>query len=234
MMIKSYPNGITLRLDNDTSFSTLLEEAAKQFRTNRKFFGKSTLALRLEGRPLTPEQEDAIAAVICRETDLKISCILSTEGEQDKLFVRALRQEGELAGDPRPDLRLFSVRQGSLAPGESLHEERSLLLAGNVPETAEVICDGSVILLGTLEGRLICGGPFAYVRRLSSKKITVAGMALREKSAGLLGLLRSEEDCLLVAEGDSLDKVSAAEFEAWFSEQERDLFGTRPAEEELF
>ncbi len=233
MKIKSYPNGITLRLDADVPFPDLLEEAAVQFRSTRKFFGKSQLALRLEGRPLTSAEEDALLEVILRETDLQISCILSPEGEEDRLFVRALRQEGVIEGDPRPDLRLLHVRQGSLRPEESVHEERSLLMIGDIPEGAELYCKGSVILLGTLEGRLICQGRFAYVRRLASKKITVAGMAPREKSGGLRSLLRPEEDCLLVADGETLHRVEAGDLSGWLLENTTSLFGARPAEEEL-
>ena len=232
-MIKSYPHGITLRLDPELPFPDLLEETAEQFRQNRKFFGNARLALRTEGRSLTPEEEDELVSVILRESDLQISCVLLTEGEQDTLFIRALRQEGLLPGDPRPDLRLFNVRQGSLEPGKSLHVERSLLMFGDIPESSELSCDGSVILLGTLTGRLICGGPFAYVRQLNSRKITVAGMAPREKKSGLRSLFRSRRDCLLVADGQELQRLSTEDFSAWLAGESGNLFGCRPTEEEL-
>ena len=52
VLIKSFPNGIALHLDQDAPFEKLLEEIAYKFSEARAFFGNATMALSLEDRQL--------------------------------------------------------------------------------------------------------------------------------------------------------------------------------------
>lgn len=233
MDIKSYPGGITLILDSEPPFDKVLADAAARFRDAKRFFGNAPLALRIEGRSLTREEEDAVIAVIRRETDVQIRCILRTEGEDEKLFVRALRQEGDLPGDPRPDLRMMHVRQGSLEEGETLEETRPLLLVGDVPASAQIRCGSFAVILGRLSGRLQCGGSFAYIRELDSNKVTIGETAWRDDSSGLQKLFRRRGDCLLVLEDGAVRRLDVEETDAWLTQAAVQLFGIRSEEEEL-
>ena len=49
VLIKSFPNGITLRLDGELPFEELLTEISYKFSEARAFFGKVSMALSIEG-----------------------------------------------------------------------------------------------------------------------------------------------------------------------------------------
>ena len=54
VLIKSFPNGITLRLDGELPFEELLTEISYKFSEARAFFGKVSMALSIEGREVSP------------------------------------------------------------------------------------------------------------------------------------------------------------------------------------
>ena len=57
VVMKSYPNGISIHMDEDASFSDILSEIADKFTIARAFFKDIMVALSLEGRPLSTEEE---------------------------------------------------------------------------------------------------------------------------------------------------------------------------------
>ena len=49
VLIKSYPNGILLRLDAEVPFEQILAEIGYKFAEAKSFFGKAATALSIEG-----------------------------------------------------------------------------------------------------------------------------------------------------------------------------------------
>ena len=53
VIIKSFPNGLTIFLDSELPFSQLLEEIAMKFSESANFFKDASMVLSFEGRELT-------------------------------------------------------------------------------------------------------------------------------------------------------------------------------------
>ena len=64
VLIKSFPNGITLLMREDASLEEILQELAVKFTEARNFFGTSTMALSMEGREVTELEEIRILDTI--------------------------------------------------------------------------------------------------------------------------------------------------------------------------
>ena len=75
-VIKSFQNGINLRIKPDVPFEQLVQEIADKFQSSRNFFGSSSVALSIEGRSLSAEEEATILSTIQNNSDLNVMCII--------------------------------------------------------------------------------------------------------------------------------------------------------------
>ena len=64
VIIKSFPNGLSLYLDETLPFEMLLEEIAVKFKESAQFFKDAHMGISFEGRKLTEEEERIILDVI--------------------------------------------------------------------------------------------------------------------------------------------------------------------------
>ena len=140
VLIKSFPNGITLHLDPETPFEDILKEIAFKFSEARNFFGKASIALSIEDRAVTEPEE--------------IICIVGKDEAANKNFIKALAHvEKKLSGDE--DGQFF---KGSLMNREVLETENSIIVLGDVYPGSAVISSRNVIILGGLYGEAYAGG----------------------------------------------------------------------------
>ena len=76
VIIKSFQNGISVYLNEDIPFPELLEEVIFKFRESRNFFKNAKMAISLEGRSLSDEEDRIILNAICDNSDLHIVCLV--------------------------------------------------------------------------------------------------------------------------------------------------------------
>ncbi len=154
VLIKSFPNGITLHLDPETPFEDILKEIAFKFSEARNFFGKASMALSIEDRAVTEPEEIRILDAIRKNSDLNIICIVGKDEAANKNFIKALAHvEKKLSGDE--DGQFF---KGSLMNREVLETENSIIVLGDVYPGSAVISSRNVIILGGLYGEAYAGG----------------------------------------------------------------------------
>lgn len=154
VLIKSFPNGILLRLDGELSFEELLAEIGYKFSEARAFFGKVSMALSIEGREVSGPEEIRILDAIQRNSDVKIICIVGRDEAANKNFIRALaHMEKKLSGGD--DGQFF---KGSLKNKEVLETENSIIVLGDVYPGSAVFSARNVIILGGLYGEVYAGG----------------------------------------------------------------------------
>ena len=72
VILKSFPNGISVILDGTISFQELLADIGVKFREADGFFKDASVAISIEGRELTEEQEREILDAITQNSRLKI------------------------------------------------------------------------------------------------------------------------------------------------------------------
>lgn len=155
VMIKGNKSGMTIYLDPDAPFAQILDDLEKKFRESAKFWGSVQMALALEGRSLTPEEEFQVANAIMDSSQVEILCLIDQDGEQIRRCERALNEKlMELSG------LTGQFHRGDLHRGDNLDSEVSLIIVGDVNHGARVSAKGNIIVLGELKGSVYagCGG----------------------------------------------------------------------------
>lgn len=154
VIIKSFPNGIALYLNGEMPFEDLLAEIGYKFSDARNFFGTVTMALSIEGRPVTDMEEIRILETIRDNSDINIACIVEKDETVNKNYVKALeRTERELA--QKPEGQFF---RGDLKDREVLETENSIIMLGDVYPGSAIISAKNIIILGGLYGKAHAGG----------------------------------------------------------------------------
>lgn len=152
VVIKSNKYGITLFLDRNIPFRELLEAIAGKFRSSSDFFQNARMALAIEGRRLSQEQQLEVIRVIEENTTLEILCVL----EQDALkesFMKQVVEDRQLERDSGNG-RFY---KGTLRSGQVLESETSIIILGDVNPGATIVSKGNVVVLGNLKGTVHAG-----------------------------------------------------------------------------
>lgn len=175
VIIKSFPNGLSIFLDSEIPFSELLNEIAVKFSESANFFKDAHMVLSFEGRVLSDQEERQIVDTISANSRLNIVCIMGKDEETDRDFIKALqklsfRQEVmENAGQ---------FYKGTLKDGQILETENSIIVLGDVYPGACIISSKDIVVLGGLYGQAYAGGNgeeghFVVALEMSPEKLKI-------------------------------------------------------------
>lgn len=154
VLIKSFPNGITLHLDAEVPFEDLLAEIAYKFSEARNFFGKATVALSIEGREMNSTDEIRILDAIHSNSNLKVICIVGKDDATNKNYIKALAHlDKKMSGGNEGNFF-----KGDLKNREILETDRSIIVLGDVYPGCAVVSAKNIIILGGLYGDAYAGG----------------------------------------------------------------------------
>ncbi len=154
VIIKSFPNGIALYLNEEMPFEDLLAQIGYKFSDARNFFGNVTMALSIEGRSVTDMEEIRILETIRDNSDINIACIVEKDDTVNKNYVKALERT-EKAMAQKPEGQFF---RGDLKDREVLETENSIIMLGDVYPGSSIISAKNIIILGGLYGKAHAGG----------------------------------------------------------------------------
>ena len=154
VLIKSFPNGITLLMREDASMEEILQELTVKFTEARNFFGSSTMALSMEGRKVTEAEEILILDTIRVNSNVRIACIVGHDDDTNKNFIKALQHmDKKLSGTEGGQFY-----KGTLKNREVIETENSIVVLGDVYPGRAVFSAGNIIILGRLYGEAYAGG----------------------------------------------------------------------------
>lgn len=154
VLIKSFPNGITLLMRGDVSMEEILQELTVKFTEARNFFGNSTMALSMEGRKVTEAEEILILDTIRVNSNVRIACIVGHDDDTNKNFIKALQHmDKKLSGTEGGQFY-----KGTLKNREVIETENSIVVLGDVYPGSAVFSAGNIIILGGLYGEAYAGG----------------------------------------------------------------------------
>ena len=153
VIIKSFPNGLSVFLNASMDFEELLKEIALKFRESRHFFSGARMALSLEGRALSEEEERQVLDTIVSNSELNIVCLVGKDEEMNLSFLKAIEQAESLQSEN--DGQFY---RGTLRNGQLLETEKSIVIIGDVNPGASVISQKDIIILGGLYGEAYAGG----------------------------------------------------------------------------
>lgn len=173
VMIKSFQNGLTVYLDDGMEFPELLNEIALKFKESEHFFSGAKMALSLEGRPLSLEQEQEIIDTIAQNSHLNIACLVGKDEETNQSFFKALSQAASLENENNGQFY-----RGTLRNGQILETERSIVVLGDIHPGSSIISNRDIIILGGLYGEAYAGGNgetghFVVALEMSPEKLKI-------------------------------------------------------------
>ena len=168
VIFKGRKNGLIIALRQDVGFLELRRSLFKKLLEGKEFFQGTELNILFSGRRLSDGEEDDLVEIITRETAMKINVIhaaedytetyLSTEEETGEFFAEEVNKTVE--ENYIPDLSAFKTEtdaatryhRGSLRSGQSIRFAGGVVVVGDVNPGAEIIAEGSIIVLGALKG----------------------------------------------------------------------------------
>lgn len=186
VLIKSFPNGISLHLDENTPFEEVLREIEEKFADSAKFFRGNRLALSIEGRSLNDLQEEQIVKAITSKGELDIVCLIGKDKSKDDLYIRAIHQTVQKKQEECP-IQFF---KGTLSAGQAVESTRSVIILGNVEKGCKVTSDHDIIVIGALEGEAHAGANgetdrFIAALSMNPEKLKIADIKYKDSSKGI-------------------------------------------------
>lgn len=152
VMIKSSKTGMSVYLNPECTFEELLTELAAKFKESSRFWGNVQMALMLEGRELTAEEEFRVVNTITDNSGVEVLCLLDNDAQRIERCEKALNQKlMELSS------QTGQFYKGDLRRGESLESEASIVIIGDVNHGARVAAKGNIVILGELKGTVHAG-----------------------------------------------------------------------------
>ena len=126
VVIKSFPNGIMLHMDQDADFNNILEELSFKFTEARNFFGNASMALAIEGRTLSPAEEILVLETIRNSSSVNVVCIVGKDETTNKKIYQSPTASGKEAFGRRrwAVLQRDAEKSGDFGDGEQYCDSR--------------------------------------------------------------------------------------------------------------
>lgn len=189
IIIKKFPNGITLHLNSEIAFELLLEELAVKFNQSRNFFRDAKVALALEGRVLSDAEEREIIKTIHNNSNLSIICIVGKNEETDRNFVKAIQKVNTQHTD-----NYGHFYRGTLKNNQRIDmEDSSIIILGDVYPGCVVTASKDIIILGGLYGEAHAGvgtedSHYIVALEMSPERIKIGDFRYKPKDKSRWGI----------------------------------------------
>ena len=188
VVIKSYPNGLSVYLDNSISYEDLLYEIAAKFQETNHFFKDASVVISFEGRELTEEQEREIIQTIMDNSSLNILCLMGKNDDRDLTFYniqnKLLYQKSESCGE---------FYYGTLKDGQSFESDKSVIVMGDVYPGCSVYSTKDIIVMGGLYGEAYAGANgennhFVCALEMSPERLRIGDFKYRPEKPSRWGI----------------------------------------------
>ena len=175
VIIKSFPNGLSIYLDEEMPFDQLLKEIGLKFKESAHFFKNASMVLAFEGRKLSDQEERMIINTITANSELNVMCIMGKKEETNNNYIKALQK---LSYHQQVMENAGQFYKGTLKDGQMLETENSIIVLGDVYPGACVISSKDIIILGGLYGQAYAGGNgedghFVVALEMSPEKLKI-------------------------------------------------------------
>lgn len=184
VLIKSFPNGISIFLDGEAPFEEMVSEISYKFSAAKAFFGDARMALSIEGRELTLEEERTILDIIHEETDLSIVCLVGKQEEQNQQFIKALEDITTHMPADGSDGQFY---KGTLKNNQILETEHSIVVLGDVYPGSTIVSAKDIVILGGLYGEAYAGGDgqdghYVFALEMAPERLKIGDFKYRPKA----------------------------------------------------
>ena len=179
VVIKSCAYGLNIILDPAISFEQLLKDTADKFREAARFFGNAQMAVSFRGRALSSDEELRLIETIVANSRIEIVCLVDEDPETNDKY-----KEAVITALEKNNRDTAAVFHGSLLMGDKLQTEKSIIILGDVKSGANVIANGSIIVMGSCLGQVSAGAngdekAFAAALVFKPSMVSIAGLSAR-------------------------------------------------------
>lgn len=188
IIIKKFPNGITLHLNPEISFEKLMEELALKFNNSRHFFRDAKVALAIEGIVLDETQERQVITTIQNNSDVEIICIVGKNDDTNRNFVKAIQKV-----DMQHTENFGHFYRGTLKNNQKIEIDSSIVILGDVYPDCTVIAAKDIIILGGLYGEAHAGvgstaNHYIVALEMSPEKLKIGDFRYKPKNKPRWGI----------------------------------------------
>ena len=190
VIIKSNKYGINLILDPDIPFEELLGHITDKFLESERFFRNAHMAISIDGRKLSGEEEYQILDTISHKTSIHVVCII----DNDEIREQYTKQKVDdcLAEQSGNTGKFY---KGTLRSGQVLEAETSIIIIGDVNPGAKIISTGNIVILGALKGTAYAGASgnescFVAALDMNPVQIKIGNIIGRSEDKGILASIR--------------------------------------------
>lgn len=213
VVLKSFPDGIRVRLAKDPDFEQILKETRESFTDAAAFFGKASVALQFQGRELTEEECEKLLDAITSVCDLQIICLVCTDEDANDYYKKLIADTRKApVREPENNCQFY---RGTLRDGEVFESSSSVVILGDVQKGAAVIAKGNIIVLGSLLGTAYSGADagrerFIAALHLDAENLRIADIKYKKglkeklsvKNKRLPKMVTVEKDRLVIRDLD--------------------------------
>ncbi len=180
IMIKTFPNGISVILDDEVPFRAIYEEVSRKFQESAKFFGAAKMVISFEGRKLSTQEEKTLVDAICEHSDLTVLCVVGKDEEKNQEYLKTASKFAQI--EDHTDGQFY---KGTIRAGEVLETDSSVIILGDINPGAEVVSSGNIVILGTLYGHAKAGAAgntscFIVALDMKPTKIEIGDILLKD------------------------------------------------------
>ena len=178
IVIKKYPNGLSVILNPIIPFDELYTALGKKFRESAGFFGKAQMVISFEGRSLLPEEERLLVDAISDNSDLTVLSIIGND-DKNNLY---LKTGSSFLGN-----QLSKFYKGIVRAGDVVEADTDIIVLGDVNAGGEVISSGNIIIPGTLYGTARAGAKGSEDSFIIALDLRPTKLCIGEKTANVFG-----------------------------------------------
>ena len=177
--------GITVILDPVMPFADLETEIVKKFKELAGFFKKCSMAVSIEGRKLSGEEERRVLELITDHTEIEVLFLMENDPDKEALYVdRVDGASQQRIEEEKAAISKNFILQGTLRSGQTVESENSVVLLGDVNPGGKIMSGGSVIILGALKGEAYAGingdeNAFIIALDMQPTQLRIAGIIVK-------------------------------------------------------
>lgn len=152
VVLKSFTSGISVIMDGEIEFEELLKDVGAKFKEAEGFFKDAAVAISLEGRNLSTDEEMQVLNAIQSNSRIHVLCLMGKDEDKNIRFTGI--QENITF---QKDENCGKFYRGSLKNGESIETDTSIVILGDVNEGCSVYSSKDIVILGALKGEAFAG-----------------------------------------------------------------------------
>lgn len=173
--IKSFSNGLKLYMNQEASFDEILNEVNAKFTESAGFFKNSKLAVSLEGRSLSEDEERSIIKAMEESAQMSILYII---GKDDDSAVNFKKNTNKPYFEAQNYTSSCEVYKGNVKKNTVLEFESSIVIVGDIEPESIVKAKGDIIVLGGLYGSAYAGSNeninhFVFAAEMSPERLLI-------------------------------------------------------------